>query len=226
MYEAWGKRVFDILGALVLLLLAAPALGVTALAVWQQLGRPILFRQERAGRHGRPFTLLKFRSMAEGPEPDAMRLSRFGRLLRAAALDELPQLANVLRGEMSLVGPRPLPLDYVPLYTPRQRLRLIFRPGLAGLAQAAGRNAVPWEERLELDVRYVSTRPTFRADLAILLRSVGTALTLRGATAANHASMPPLTRWTEVARPIGGQGGMAALRDPATGQENPIDRAA
>lgn len=190
MYERIGKRALDILLALILLALAAPLLGLTALGVRLVLGRPVLFRQRRAGRHGRPFTVLKFRSMADGAGEDAVRLSRFGRLLRATALDELPQLFNVLRGEMSLVGPRPLPVDYVGLYTPRQRLRLVVRPGLAGLAQAAGRNAVPWAERLELDVRYAGARARLCTDLAILLRSAATVLRGTGAAAPGHATMP------------------------------------
>ncbi len=189
MYERWGKRACDLLGTALLLPLLAPLLALTALAVLLALGRPVLFRQVRAGRGGRPFTLLKFRSMAEGPGPDAERLTPFGRVLRASALDELPQLLNVLRGEMSLVGPRPLPLDYLPLYTPRQAQRLRVRPGLAGLAQAAGRNAVPWAERLELDARYAA-RPSLRGDAAILLRCLWLALRGRGVAAPGHATMP------------------------------------
>lgn len=189
MYERFGKRAYDVLGAVVLLLLLAPLLALTALAVRVALGRPVLFRQCRAGRDGRPFTLLKFRSMAEGSGTDEERLTPFGRALRASALDELPQLLNVLRGEMSLVGPRPLPLNYLPLYTPRQTERLRVRPGLAGLAQAAGRNAVPWAERLELDARYAA-RPTLRGDAVILLRCLWLVLRGHGVTAPGHATMP------------------------------------
>ena len=190
MYERWGKRALDLTGAALLLLALAPLLALVALAVCCALGRPVLFRQSRAGRGGRSFTLLKFRSMAEGPGEDAARLDGFGRALRASALDELPQLLNVLRGEMSLVGPRPLPLDYLPLYTPRQAARLRVRPGLAGLAQAAGRNAVPWAARLELDARYAA-RQTLWGDAAILLRCLVLVLRGRGVAAAGHASMPP-----------------------------------
>ncbi|MBV1795798.1 sugar transferase [Siccirubricoccus sp. G192] len=190
LYEAWGKRALDLAGAALLLLLLAPLLALVALAVCRVLGRPVLFRQSRAGRGGRCFTLLKSRSMAEGPGEDAARLDGFGRALRASALDELPQLLNVLRGEMSLVGPRPLPLDYLPLYTPRQAARLRVRPGLAGLAQAAGRNAVPWAARLELDACYAA-RQTLRGDAAILLRCLVLVLRGRGVAAAGHASMPP-----------------------------------
>jgi lipopolysaccharide/colanic/teichoic acid biosynthesis glycosyltransferase len=190
LYEAWGKRALDLTGAALLLLALAPLLALVALAVCCALGRPVLFRQSRAGRGGRRFTLLKFRSMAEGPGEDAARLDGFGRALRASALDELPQLLNVLRGEMSLVGPRPLPLDYLPLYTPRQAARLRVRPGLAGLAQAAGRNAVPWSARLELDARYAA-RQTLWGDAVILLRCLVLVLRGRGVAAAGHASMPP-----------------------------------
>ncbi|MBL6455430.1 sugar transferase [Belnapia sp. T6] len=189
MYEAGGKRLMDLAGAALLLVLLAPLLLGVALAVRLALGRPVLFRQVRAGRDGRPFTLLKFRSMAEGPGEDAARLSRFGRKLRASALDELPQLLNVLRGEMSLVGPRPLPPDYTPLFSPGQAARLRVRPGLAGLAQAAGRNALPWGPRLALDAAYAA-RPSFLGDLRLILRCALLALRGQGATAPGHATMP------------------------------------
>lgn len=192
MYERWGKRALDAACSAALLTLLAPAMALVALAVLLALGRPVLFRQERAGRGGRPFVLLKFRSMAEGLGEDAARLGRFGRALRASALDELPQLLNVLRGEMSLVGPRPLPPEYLALYTGRQSLRLRARPGLAGLAQAAGRNAVPWRRRLALDARYAAARLTLRADALILLRCLGVVLRGRGVSAPGHATMPAL----------------------------------
>nr|WP_305123522.1 sugar transferase [Roseomonas sp. GC11] len=179
----------DVLGAALALLLLAPVLLAVALAVRLALGRPVLFRQVRAGRHGRPFTLLKFRSMREGPGDDAARLTPFGRALRASALDELPQLVNVLRGEMSLVGPRPLPLAYLPRYAPAQRGRLRVRPGLAGAAQAAGRNAVPWEERLSLDARYAQ-RVSLRGDLHAALGTFHILLKGHGVSAPGHATMP------------------------------------
>ncbi len=182
MYERWGKRALDLVGSALLLGLLAPVMAAVALAVLGVLGRPVLFRQVRAGRGAIPFVLLKFRSMRPGDDPDAARLGRFGRLLRASALDELPQLVNVLRGEMSLVGPRPLPLDYVPLYGPRQRARLLVRPGMAGLAQAAGRNALGWEARLELDARYAG-RQSLAGDVLILLRCLWVVLAGRGAAA-------------------------------------------
>lgn len=189
MYEAWGKRALDIAGALALLALTAPLLALAALGVWLCLGRPILFRQQRAGLQGRPFAVLKLRSMLAGPGEDAARLTRFGRALRASALDELPQLLNVLRGEMSLVGPRPLPLAYVPRYSARQRRRLDVRPGLCGLAQAAGRNAVPWALRLRLDADY-ARKVTPGRDVRIILACARVLLAGRGVTAEGHASMP------------------------------------
>ncbi|MFC7475617.1 sugar transferase [Dankookia sp. GCM10030260] len=190
MYERWGKRVFDIIGAAFLLLAGAPLLGLAALGVLLALGRPVLFRQRRAGRDGVAFTLLKLRSLAAGPGPDAARLGRFGRWLRASAIDELPQLVNVLRGEMSLVGPRPLLPDYAARFTPAQAVRLRVRPGLCGLAQAAGRNAVPWQRRLALDARYAGAAPRLRGDLAILARCAGVLLRGQGVTAPGHATMP------------------------------------
>jgi sugar transferase EpsL len=145
-----------------LLVVLLPLMAAVALAVWLVLGRPIFHRDERAGLHGRPIRIAKFRSMRPGHEPDAVRLGPFGRFLRRTSLDELPQLFSVLTGDMSLVGPRPLPLRYVPRYSPRQATRLAVRPGLTGWAQIHGRNAVDWPERLELDARYVEmlSRPT------------------------------------------------------------------
>ncbi|WP_159999528.1 sugar transferase [Roseomonas sp. 18066] len=188
-YERFLKRPLDILLATSLLVMLAPLLLAVAIAVRVALGRPVLFRQLRAGRYGAPFAVLKFRSMAEGPGDDSLRLGRFGRFLRATALDELLQLGNVLRGEMSLVGPRPLPLAYLPHYDRRQRSRLAVRPGLAGSAQAAGRNALPWRDRLECDATYaqhVSASGDFRAALGTLrILLIG-----HGVTAPGHATMP------------------------------------
>jgi len=192
MYRRFGKRAFDIAAAAALMVLFAPLFAAIALAVRAALGPPVLFRQLRAGRGGVPFVLLKFRTLRDGPEEDAARMTRLGRLLRATALDELPQLLNVLRGEMSLVGPRPLPIAYTDRFTPREALRLAVRPGLAGLAQAAGRNAVPWEVRLELDARYAETPPTLARDLGLLIRCVALALRGSGASAPGHATMPEL----------------------------------
>jgi lipopolysaccharide/colanic/teichoic acid biosynthesis glycosyltransferase len=190
MYARFGKRALDVAGAAALLALLAPALLLLAAAVRAGLGAPVLFRQPRAGRGGAPFTVLKFRTLRLGPGDDAARMTRLGAVLRALALDELPQLVNVLRGEMSLVGPRPLPTAYVALYAPRQALRLRVRPGLAGLSQAAGRNAVGWEGRLELDARYAETPPRLLRDLGLMVRCAGLAASGRGAAAPGHATMP------------------------------------
>jgi lipopolysaccharide/colanic/teichoic acid biosynthesis glycosyltransferase len=188
-YRRRGKRLADVIGAALGLLLLWPLLLGTALAVRLALGRPVLFRQRRAGLGGEPFTLLKFRSMRDGPGDDAARLTPFGRRLRASALDELPQLLNVLRGEMSLVGPRPLPEAYTARYTARQRRRLEVRPGLAGVAQAAGRNGLPWAERLELDARYAEA-VTLRTDGRAVAGTFAILLSGRGVHAPGHATMP------------------------------------
>lgn len=168
------KRLFDLVLAATGLLALAPVLAGVALAVRVNLGRPVLFRQVRPGLGGRPFTMLKFRTMrdAMGPDgaplPDAERLTRLGRFLRATSLDELPELWNVLKGEMSLVGPRPLLMEYLPLYTPEQARRHEVRPGITGWAQVNGRNAIGWDEKFRLDVWYVDHR-SFWLDVKILL---------------------------------------------------------
>ncbi|HET8655869.1 MAG TPA: sugar transferase [Longimicrobiaceae bacterium] len=168
------KRLLDVVVSATVLLLLSPVLLATALAVRLGIGSPVLFRQERPGLHGRPFTMVKFRTMRDAvdraghPLPDAARLTRLGRVLRSTSLDELPELWNVLRGEMSLVGPRPLLMEYLPLYTAEQARRHDVRPGVTGWAQVNGRNALSWEEKFALDVWYVDHR-SFRLDLEILL---------------------------------------------------------
>lgn len=180
-----------------LLAMFCPLMVVVWLVVRWKMGRPAIFRQQRPGRHARPFVLYKFRTMSDARDPhgallpDAERLTPLGKFLRRASLDELPQLWNVLRGEMSLVGPRPLPLDYVARYTPREATRLRVRPGLCGLAQSMGRNAVPWDERLEWDARYAA-RVTLAGDFAILLRCARVLWRGEGVSAPGHATMPEL----------------------------------
>ncbi|MBG6103495.1 sugar transferase [Micromonospora vinacea] len=186
------KRVLDVLVAAVGLLLTAPVLAAVALAVLITMGRPVLFRQARPGRHGRLFELVKFRSMSidgedGAPTNDGARLTPFGRWLRTTSLDELPQLWNVLRGEMSLVGPRPLLPAYLNRYTPEQFRRHEVRPGITGLQQAYGRNALSWDERFALDVCYVRQR-SFGLDLRILLRTVRIVLRRDGITAPGAAT--------------------------------------
>jgi len=201
-YARAGKRLLDVCAATLLLAVGLPLMAMVAGAVWLVLGSPVLFRDERAGRHGRPFRLVKFRSMREAlqpdgsPLPDGERLGRFGRFLRRTSLDELPQLANVLAGDMSLIGPRPLPLRYVPRYSPRQATRLLVRPGLTGWAQIHGRNAVDWPERLEHDARYVELLRHPAAPLVDLWIAAVTAVQLvwqaatgRGVAAPGSATM-------------------------------------
>ena len=192
MYALWGKAWLDRGLAALALVFAAPVFALLALAVLLALGRPVLFRQRRAGLHGAPFTLLKFRSMRAGEAPDAARLSRFGRWLRASGLDELPQMINILRGEMSLVGPRPLPCDYTPLFSETEARRLWVRPGLFGLAQAEGRNALPWSRRLACDVQYADEEPDFVTDVRITLACCALLLRGHGATMPGHATSPSL----------------------------------
>ena len=180
------KRVLDVLLSALALLLLSPLLLGLAAAVRFALGSPILFRQSRPGLHGQPFTLYKFRSLLDDPtgtRPDQERLTRFGALLRRTSLDELPELWNVLRGDMSLVGPRPLLMEYLPLYTAEQARRHDVRPGLTGWAQVNGRNAISWEEKFRLDLWYVEHRSLW-LDLRIL------ALTLRRVIAGEGISEP------------------------------------
>lgn len=167
------KRIFDLFSALCLIAILWPVILAVAVLVAVKLGRPVLFRQERPGLYGRPFHIYKFRTMTEEKDgdgnllPDGERLTSTGKLMRRFSLDELPQLFNVLRGEMSLVGPRPLLTEYLPLYSPEQARRHLVRPGITGWAQVNGRNAISWEEKLALDVWYVDNR-SFRLDLKIL----------------------------------------------------------
>jgi sugar transferase EpsL len=180
----FASRLLDIAGASVGLVLGAPLLLVSAAVVWVAMGRPVLFRQLRLGRDERPFWMAKLRTMSDerGPDgallPGRRRLTRVGRWLRALSLDEIPQLWNVLKGEMSLVGPRPLYARYLPYYTVRERTRHLVRPGLTGLAQVSGRNSLTWDERLELDAQYVE-RKSLALDLHLLLLTVGKVLARR-----------------------------------------------
>ncbi len=189
-----AKRLMDIVGATLGLVLFAPVMALVAVGVWLDLGRPILFRQVRTGLHGRPFVLVKFRTMREATGPDgqplsdAERLTRFGRFLRATSLDELPTLWNVLKGEMSLVGPRPLLPEYLPLYTPEQARRHEVKPGITGWAQIHGRNALSWEERFRLDVWYVDHQSLW-LDVKILLLTFWKVIKREGISAPGHATM-------------------------------------
>lgn len=188
------KRGMDIVGAATGLLLCAPILAVIALLVRLKLGSPILFRQQRPGLHGKPFTLYKFRTMTDARDadgnllPDAERLTNFGRFLRRTSLDELPELINVLKGDMSLVGPRPLLIQYLQRYTPEQARRHETRPGITGWAQINGRNALSWEEKFHLDVWYVDNVSLW-LDLKILFLTVWKVLRREGISQTGHATM-------------------------------------
>jgi len=189
------KRGLDILLSLAALVALAPVLAVVALLVRAKLGRPVLFSQARPGLRGRLFTLWKFRTMSDArdthgrPRADAERLTEFGRTLRATSLDELPELWNVLRGDMSLVGPRPLLEEYLPRYSREEARRHDVRPGLSGWAQVNGRNATTWEERLRLDVWYVDHR-SLRLDLRIIARTLAVAFRREGINAPGADTMP------------------------------------
>jgi len=194
-YRRIGKRALDLgLAVPALVVLAPVGLALGGLIRWK-LGGPVLFRQARPGRDGRVFELIKFRTMTDAVDPsgsllpDDQRLKAFGRNLRHTSLDELPTLWNVIRGDMSLVGPRPLLVQYLYRYTPEQRRRHEVAPGITGWAQINGRNAITWEEKFELDVWYVEN-VSLRTDLAILFRTVAQVLGQRGVSAEGHATMP------------------------------------
>jgi sugar transferase EpsL len=189
------KRVFDVALATGALVVLSPLIAGVALGVYWRLGRPVLFTQVRPGLHGAPFRMLKFRTMTDTHDvsgrllPDAERLSVFGRMLRSTSLDELPELWNVLRGDMSVVGPRPLLMEYLPLYSREQARRHEVRPGITGWAQVNGRNAITWEERFALDVWYVDHR-SFLLDVKILWTTIHKVLKREGISADGHATTP------------------------------------
>ena len=188
------KRIIDILGASVGLLLFSPVLAIVAYKIRREMGSPVLFRQTRPGRHGKPFQMIKFRTMrdaidADGrPLPDAERLTKLGRFLRSSSIDELPELWNVLKGDMSLVGPRPLLMEYLPLYSPEQARRHELRPGVTGWAQVNGRNAISWDEKFALDVWYVDNRSLW-LDLKIIWLTIRKVIKREGISAAGEATM-------------------------------------
>lgn len=189
------KRIFDLVAASTLLLVTLPIMGATVVLVRLKLGAPVLFKQQRPGRYGKPFYVYKFRTMTDAHDseghlqPDQLRLTPFGAWLRKYSLDELPQLINVIKGELSLVGPRPLLMDYLPLYTEEQAKRHLVRPGITGWAQVNGRNAVSWEERLERDIWYVEHH-TLWLDLKIMLLTIKKVIKSDGISSANHVTMP------------------------------------
>lgn len=184
------KRGLDIVGSGVGLVILSPVIGAVALAVRSKLGSPVIFKQPRPGLNGKIFTLYKFRSMLDVDESRGLlsneqRITSFGRLLRSTSLDELPSLVNVLKGDMSVVGPRPLLTEYLEAYSPEQARRHEARPGITGLAQVNGRNDLEWEDRFALDVEYVDSR-SWTLDLKIILKTLGTALRRDGITSEGH----------------------------------------
>ncbi len=193
-YEKYIKLPQDMILALIALILLSPVLLVVAILVRTKLGAPVLFRQERAGKDGKAFFMYKFRSMSDARDaqgnllPDEQRLGKFGKVLRSTSLDELPSLWNVVCGKVSLVGPRALYRKYIPRYSRHQIRRLEVRPGITGLAQVNGRNAISWEERFDYDVQYVDSI-TFLGDWKILFQTVGKVLKREGITSATSVTM-------------------------------------
>ena len=193
-YARHIKRMLDVLGVLVVLALFWWIYVIVAILVRVKLGSPILFRQERPGKNGKVFRLYKFRSMTDEKDeqghllPDEVRLTKFGRLLRATSLDELPELFNILKGEMSLVGPRPLLVKYLPLYSDHQARRHEVTPGLTGYAQVHGRNAISWEDKFDLDVYYVE-HISFGLDVKILFQTVIKVIRREGISSESNATM-------------------------------------
>lgn len=196
-YQSYFKRPLDVVLSATALIVLSPVIGLTALWLWKaNEGAGVLFRQRRPGRGGRIFNVYKFKTMTDrrGPDgellPDAQRITRAGRVVRAASLDELPQLLNVLRGEMSLIGPRPLLPQYLPLYSARQARRHEVRPGITGWAQSHGRNATTWPHRLEMDVWYVDN-VTLRTDLRVIWATVRSVVRRQGINAGQGVTMQP-----------------------------------
>lgn len=194
-YQRRGKRLFDVAVGLALGIVTLPIQTAVAVAVARKLGRPVLFRQERPGLDGKPFELVKFRTMTNARDsvgrllPDADRLPPFGHFLRSTSLDELPEIYNVIRGDMSLVGPRPLLLQYLDRYSKEEMRRHEVRPGITGLAQVNGRNEASWARKFALDVEYVDN-VTFGVDLAILLATVSRVILRHGISHGGHTTAP------------------------------------
>ena len=184
------KRLVDLFGSVLLLILLSPLMFAAGLGVFFFLGRPILFRQARSGIQGKPFQLIKFRTMRDSAEPDHLRLTKYGRFLRASSIDELPELCNVLKGDMSLVGPRPLPVEYLPRYNSVQARRHEVRPGLTGLAQVNGRNGLSWEQKFEYDLDYVDHH-SLVLDAKILFRTIFVIVAAKGINRSEDVTMTP-----------------------------------
>ena len=195
-YNRFLKRFFDIVLSFFALVLLSPLLAVLAVLVRTKLGSPVLFTQERPGKNSKIFRLYKFRTMTDERDehgellPDDVRLTRFGQMLRSTSLDELPEFFNILRGDMSFIGPRPLLVSYLPLYNEKQRHRHDVRPGLTGLAQCSGRNLLSWEDRFDLDVEYVQ-KLSFGMDISIIFRTVRGILKKEGISSETSVTMEP-----------------------------------
>ncbi len=197
-YAKYGKRIFDLCLTVPAFILLSPVMGVTAVLVAVKLGRPVLFTQKRPGYREQIFQMYKFRSMTDERDekgellPDEMRLTAFGKRLRSSSLDELPELLNILKGDMSLVGPRPLLVQYLPLYNAQQRRRHDVKPGITGLAQINGRNSISWEEKFAYDVQYVE-KISWKEDIRILVETVRTVFKKEGINSENSATMEDFT---------------------------------
>lgn len=196
MYRKYIKRLLDILLSAIGIIVLSPVMLVTAFLIRIKLGSPVIFRQKRPGKNEKIFEMYKFRSMTDERDkdgkmlPDEMRLTEFGKKLRSTSLDELPELFNILKGDMSIVGPRPLLVKYLPLYSEEQRHRHDVRPGLTGLAQVKGRNLINWEQKFSLDIEYVKNI-TFKHDLKILLDTIKVVVKREGIQAEKDVTMPP-----------------------------------
>lgn len=193
-YKQYLKRAIDLALSLAAVIVLSPVFLAVGVLVRKKLGSPVIFRQERPGKDGRIFHMYKFRTMTDETDaegnllPDEVRLTPFGKKLRSTSLDELPELLNILKGDMSIVGPRPLLVRYLPLYNERQRHRHDVRPGITGLAQVNGRNSIGWEEKFEWDVKYVEN-VTFLGDVRIILKTMGTVLCREGISSETAATM-------------------------------------
>lgn len=194
MYRKYIKRFFDIVLAVLALILLSPVLVITSVVVYMKIGAPIFFRQQRPGKNEKIFEILKFRTMTDRKDdngkvlPDAMRLTKFGAFLRSTSIDELPELINIVKGDMAIVGPRPLLVKYLPLYNEKQRHRHDVRPGLTGLAQVNGRNAISWEEKFDYDVKYVQSI-SFLGDCKIVFQTVWKVFQRKGISSQTSTTM-------------------------------------
>ena len=198
LYEKYIKRCSDFILALIAIIVLSPVLVVVAILVRRKLGSPVLYKQQRPGLHERIFTIYKFRTMTDERDvngelmPDEIRLTKFGKILRSTSLDELPELFNILKGDMAIVGPRPLLVQYLPLYNQRQKLRHTVRPGITGYAQVNGRNSISWGEKFELDVQYVESI-SIGLDIKIFLKTIKSVVAREGINSENSATMEAFT---------------------------------